>query len=96
MDLLAERPRTTSEVTEALGQSRHLVVQHLGVLREADLVRTVARGRVRMNYFNAVPIREIHDRWVSRYAGSWSDALIGLRDTVEAGGDSEEGRKDVG
>ena len=38
LDVLRTGPRTTSELVEALETSRHVVMQHLGVLREADLV----------------------------------------------------------
>jgi DNA-binding transcriptional ArsR family regulator len=96
LDLLRERPRTTGDLVEHLGESRFLVLQHLRVLREADLVITTPQGRQRVNHLNAVPIQQIHERWVSKYEGAWAQALIGLRDALEPPPDvgaSEEGRE---
>jgi DNA-binding transcriptional ArsR family regulator len=102
LDVLRDGPRTTGQVVDALGQAgRHVVVQHLAVLREADLVRVEPRGRQRVNHLNPVPIQHIHERWVSRYEANWLAALVGLKATVEranparSGNDDEEGR-DVG
>jgi hypothetical protein len=30
-----------------------------------------------------VPIREVHDRWVSKYAEPWAAALTGLKKDLE-------------
>ena len=83
LDLLRDGPRTTGALAEGLGQSRHLLLQHLGVLREAGLVVTEPRGRTRINYLNAVPIRQIYERWVSTYEAAWAEALVGLKRNVE-------------
>jgi DNA-binding transcriptional ArsR family regulator len=83
LDELRRGPQTTGALTSALGGNRHQILQHLGVLRAADLVLTEARGRTRMNHLNAVPIRLIYERWVSKYEDSWTAALVGLRDVVE-------------
>jgi DNA-binding transcriptional ArsR family regulator len=86
LDVLRDGPRTTGELVAALGpqvHSRHVVVQHLAVLREADLVRVEPRGRRRVNHLNPVPIQRIHQRWVSRYEANWLAALVGLKATVE-------------
>lgn len=83
LDVLRERPRSTGELVEALGQNRHALLQHLTVLRDADLVLVEAQGRRRINHLNAVPIQRIHQRWVSQYAAPWAAALVGLADTVE-------------
>ena len=67
-------------------------MQHLGVLREADLVIVEPRGRRRVNHLNPVPIQRIHHRWVSEFDQPWAAALVGLKDSVERG-DREEGRE---
>ena len=46
-------------------------------------LRVVRQGRQRFNYLNAVPIRRIYERWVSRYEGHWSAALIALKEDLE-------------
>lgn len=68
LDVLRDGQRTTGELVTALGQDRHVVMQHLNVLREADLVIVRAHGRRRINRLNPVPIQRISQRWVSRYA----------------------------
>jgi DNA-binding transcriptional ArsR family regulator len=84
LDVLREGPRTTGELTTALGLDRHVVMQHLSVLRDAELVHTEARGRLRINHLNPIPIQRIHQRWVSRYEQNWLAALIALKDTLES------------
>jgi uncharacterized protein YndB with AHSA1/START domain len=63
------------------------VMKHLRVLEDAGLVTTKRRGREKLHYLNAVPIRLAHDRWVSKYAEPWAATLTGLKkrleDTVE-------------
>ena len=97
LDVLRDGPRTTGEVVDALGQGRHVVVQHLAVLREADLVRVEPQGRRRVNHLNPVPIQQILQRWVSRYEANWVAALVGLKDTVEHPREARERKgEDVG
>ncbi|WP_407341905.1 ArsR/SmtB family transcription factor [Pengzhenrongella phosphoraccumulans] len=83
LDLLAEAPLTTGDLVVGLALDRHVVMVHLAVLRAADLVVTEKRGRYRINYLNAVPIQQIHHRWVSTASGPWAAALIAVRDEAE-------------
>ncbi len=83
LDVLRRGPAATGEVTEALSQDRHVLLQHLAVLRAAGLVITEPRGRRRINHLNPVPIQRIHQRWVSQYEEQWLAALVGLKATVE-------------
>lgn len=64
--------------------TRFGVMKHLAVLAEAGLVVTHKAGRTKFHYLNPVPIREIHDRWTSKYAAVTLDALTGLRRAVES------------
>lgn len=97
LDELRAGPLPTGVLAERFPASRFVVMQHLQVLREADLVRTRRDGRVRLNILNPVPIQQIHRRWVSLYEQPWAEALIGLKASVEAVGDPEhESEKDVG
>ncbi len=65
VDLLAERPRTTTELAEATPDlSRFAVMQHLGVLADAGLVVARRRGRYRFNHLNPIPLRRWYERWV--------------------------------
>ena len=86
LDLLREGPRSTGGLADAFPDlSRFAIMQHLGVLVEADLVIVRRDGRHRYNYLNPVPIQQIHDRWVSRYTRPWTEALVDLRDELESG-----------
>lgn len=84
LDMLREGPLTTGDLSAAFPElSRFAVMQHLGVLTEANLIIIRREGRQRFNYLNAVPIREIYERWVSRYEGHWAGALLGLKRALE-------------
>jgi DNA-binding transcriptional ArsR family regulator len=84
LDRLRKGPCTTTELVEAFQHiSRFGVMKHLDVLREANLVITHDEGRQRMNSLNAVPIREIYERWVSPFQEHWSSQLLRLKEFVE-------------
>ena len=84
LDILKEGPQTTGALGERFPElSRFAVMQHLGVLQQADLVLAVRDGRLRYNYLNPVPIQHIYDRWVSRYMQPWTDALTSLKHQLE-------------
>lgn len=83
LDALHTGALTTGELVDALGADRYQVMAHLQVLRTAGLVVVEKQGRRRVNHLNSVPIGQIYRRWVSAYEESWTDALVGLKDTVE-------------
>jgi uncharacterized protein YndB with AHSA1/START domain len=58
-------------------------MKHLKLLEEAGLVITRRRGREKLHFLNPVPIRLIHDRWVSKYAEPWAATLSGLKSSLE-------------
>jgi uncharacterized protein YndB with AHSA1/START domain/DNA-binding transcriptional ArsR family regulator len=66
-----------------LPMTRFGVMKHLRVLEEAGLVVTRKRGREKLHFLNPVPIRLVHDRWVSKYAAPWAAALSGLKQRLE-------------
>ncbi|MGH2961824.1 MAG: ArsR/SmtB family transcription factor [Solirubrobacterales bacterium] len=63
--------------------TRFGVMKHLRVLEGANLVTTRRRGREKLHFLNPVPIRLVHDRWVSKYAEPWAAALSGLKTRLE-------------
>ena len=93
LDLLRDRPMTTGELAEALGENRFVVMQHLALLREASLVTVIAEGRRRINFLNPIPIQHIYERWVGKYQGDWASALVGLKRTVERQTESRASNK---
>jgi uncharacterized protein YndB with AHSA1/START domain len=64
--------------------TRFGVMKHLKVLEEAGLVVARRRGREKLHFLNPVPIRLVHDRWVSKYAEPWAASLSDLKTTLEA------------
>ncbi|WP_043498634.1 ArsR/SmtB family transcription factor [Georgenia sp. SUBG003] len=85
--LLDELFRRDGQSLTALEQhftmSRFGVAKHLKQLEEAGLVVVRRRGREKLHFLNPVPIRLIHDRWVSKYAEPWAATLSGLKSTLE-------------
>ena len=66
-----------------LPMTRFGVMKHLKLLEEAGLIVTRRRGREKLHYLNAIPIRFIHDRWVNKFTGPWVAALSDLKHTLE-------------
>ena len=85
LDRLFERDgQTLGELCEYLPEmTRFGVMQHLGVLEEADLVTTVKVGREKRHFLNPVPIRLVHDRWISKYAEPVVGAMSALKTSLE-------------
>jgi uncharacterized protein YndB with AHSA1/START domain/DNA-binding transcriptional ArsR family regulator len=84
LDSLFERDgQTLSTLDGQLPMSRFGVMKHLRVLEQAGLVTTRRRGREKLHFLNPVPIRLVHDRWVSKYAEPWAAALSGIKKELE-------------
>src|SRR3954469_14175553 len=75
--------QTLSALEKRLPMTRFGVMKHLKVLEEANLVTTKRRGREKLHFLNPVPIRLVHDRWVSKYAEPWVSALSDLKQDIE-------------
>jgi uncharacterized protein YndB with AHSA1/START domain/DNA-binding transcriptional ArsR family regulator len=75
--------QTLSALEARLPMSRFGVMKHLKVLEDAGLVVTKRRGREKLHFLNTVPIRLVHDRWVSKYAEPWAAGLSDLKHRLE-------------
>ena len=86
LDALRQRDgQTLIELCQVLpAMTRFGVMKHLRLLEDAHLVVTEKVGRTKLHYLNPVPIREIHDRWISNYAAPYVAGLVALRDVSEA------------
>jgi DNA-binding transcriptional ArsR family regulator len=82
-ELFRKDGQTLGELERKLPISRFGVMKHLGVLEEANLVATRRRGREKLHFLNPVPIRMIHDRWVSKYAEPLAATLSGIKRELE-------------
>ncbi len=83
--LFKDDGQTLSALERHVPMTRFGVMKHLRVLEEAHLVTTRKRGREKLHFLNPVPIRLVHDRWVSKYAEPWAAALSELKTTIEEG-----------
>jgi DNA-binding transcriptional ArsR family regulator len=82
-ELFKEDGQSLSALEARLPMTRFGVMKHLKVLEDAGLVTTKKQGREKLHFLNAVPIRLVHDRWVSKYAEPWAATLTGLKHNLE-------------
>ena len=64
--------------------SRFGVMKHLGVLETANLVTTRREGRTKLHFLNPVPIQQVADRWIGKYAQPFTRALVDLKADLES------------
>jgi uncharacterized protein YndB with AHSA1/START domain len=81
--LYREDGQTLSALERRVTMTRFGVMKHLKVLEEAGLIVTKRDGREKHHFLNAVPIRQVHDRWVSKYAEPWAATLTELKTELE-------------
>jgi uncharacterized protein YndB with AHSA1/START domain len=82
-ELFREDGQTLSALEGRVAMTRFGVMKHLRVLEDAGLVVTKRRGREKLHFLNPVPIRLVHDRWVSKYAEPWAASLSELKTRLE-------------
>ncbi len=86
LDDLKDQPLTTGTLcTHFPDLDRCTVMQHLKVLEDADLLIAERRGRERWNHLNAMPIQDIHDRWIGPHAAAATARLARFKQGIEAG-----------
>src|SRR5207247_768767 len=82
-ELFKRDGQTLTALERRLPMRRFGVIKHLRVLEEGGLVVPRRRGREKLHFLNPVPIRLVHDRWVSKYAEPWAARLSGLKKSIE-------------
>jgi uncharacterized protein YndB with AHSA1/START domain/DNA-binding transcriptional ArsR family regulator len=82
-ELFKEDGQTLTALEERLPMTRFGVMKHLKVLEEAGLVVARRQGREKLHFLNPIPIRLVHDRWVSKYAEPWAAGLSELKHDLE-------------
>jgi uncharacterized protein YndB with AHSA1/START domain len=83
-ELFRQDGQTLSALEERFSMTRFGVMKHLKQLEDAGLVVTRRRGREKLHFLNPVPIRLVHDRWVSKYAEPWTAALSDIKTRLES------------
>jgi uncharacterized protein YndB with AHSA1/START domain len=81
--LFREDGQTLGALQGRFRMTRFGVMKHLKQLEDAGLIVTKRRGREKLHFLNPVPIRLVHDRWVSKYAEPWTAALSDLKTKLE-------------
>ncbi|HEX8768321.1 MAG TPA: metalloregulator ArsR/SmtB family transcription factor, partial [Jatrophihabitans sp.] len=82
-ELFREDGQSLNALVARFELTRFGVMKHLKLLEEAGLVVTRRHGREKLHFLNPVPIRLVHDRWVSKYAEPWTAALSDLKQRLE-------------
>jgi len=82
-ELHREDGQTLHQLEARFAMTRFGVMKHLKQLEDAGLVVTRRQGREKLHFLNPVPIRLVHDRWVSKYAEPWAAGLSGLKQELE-------------
>jgi DNA-binding transcriptional ArsR family regulator len=75
--------------------TRFGVMKHLSVLEEANLVVTSRQGRTKRHYLNPVPVEQVANRWISKYAARFTSALVALDEQVTADQQSDTRKADT-
>jgi predicted transcriptional regulator len=85
LDIVRARPGIgVGALANEFDVSRIAVMKHLGVLEAANLIVSEKEGRTRRLYFNAAPIRLIHDRWTTDYSAYWAGQVTRIKYRAEA------------
>jgi DNA-binding transcriptional ArsR family regulator len=89
LDLLHERNGQSlsdieAQITRDTALTRFGVMKLVKVLVEAGLITTERSGRSTLHHLNPVPIRLIHDRWISKYTEAHVAALSDLKNRLES------------
>jgi len=91
VERLSSGPAPVSELARPLPMSLPSVMQHLGVLEAAGLVRSEKRGRVRMCSIQAETL-SFAERWINARRREWEGRLDRLGEylkSIENGGDND-------
>jgi uncharacterized protein YndB with AHSA1/START domain len=82
-ELFRDDGQTLSALEARFSMTRFGVMKHLKQLEDAGLVVTKRRGREKLHFLNPVPIRLVHDRWVTKFAEPWTATLSNLKQRLE-------------
>ncbi|MFT4260084.1 ArsR/SmtB family transcription factor [Microbacterium sp.] len=81
--LFAHDGLTQGELEADFRLSRFGIAKHLRVLEDAGLITARRSGCRKLHFLNPVPIRQIHDRWITKYTEPRVRALTDLKSQLE-------------
>ncbi len=85
--LYEQNGKTLGELCQGLEMTRQAVAKHLAILEEANLVSAQREGREKLHFINPVPINDIAERWINKFARRQLTALSALKKALEGEGD---------
>ncbi|MEH7125986.1 SRPBCC domain-containing protein [Bacillus sp. JJ1773] len=97
LDILKVSPKTTGELDDYFPEvTRYAIMKHLKILEDGNLVVVRREGKYKRNFLNAIPLQEMHNRWVGKYMQTTASSLLNLRAAVQekGGNDTMETKKD--
>jgi len=74
---------TLNALCQQLNMSRQAVSKHLSIMESANLISCVQDGRHKHHFLNPVPLHEILERWVSKFANHQAATLLGIKQKLE-------------
>ncbi|MGF6832842.1 DNA-binding transcriptional ArsR family regulator [Paenarthrobacter sp. TE4293] len=89
LDNLLGGPLTAGELTGNLELSRSSASEHLGVLKEAGLIREERNGRQRIYHLEARGLQEVNG-WLKNYEQYWNRRLDALSDLLDGQSTEQE------
>ena len=69
--------------------TRFGVMKHLAILEAANLVVAHKEGRTKRHFLNPIPIQQISDRWIGKYARPFARAMTELQRRLEGPNDQD-------
>ena len=94
LDVLFEQDgQTITELGRHVSFSRQALSKHLRILEDAGLVVCQFQGREKKHFLNPIPIQEIADRWLAKYAEVQLGAVTALKQSLEAGPAASAGKE---
>lgn len=79
---LAHGEQTAGTLAEPFHASQSAISQHLGILRDAGLVRVRSEGRQRFYQLRPAPLKRVQ-RWISHYERFWNEKLDALGEYLD-------------
>lgn len=85
LDNLLEDPGLSlNQLVAVTDMRRQSVSKHIQILEDAGLIVSEWEGREKKHYLNPIPIQEISRRWVDKFSKTHIDAVLALKDALEA------------
>lgn len=92
LDRLLEKPGLTlSDLVAGTGMRRQSASKHIQILEDAGLVVVERSGREKKHFINVLPIQQISRRWVDKFSKVRGDAILNLKEALEAVGGAKRG-----